>query len=315
MESMPTPEEYPYLTLDKTLGPTMKVWKVQSKEQPEIDPGLVSGLYGFNDSPDAEVFAQGVAGKGPDTVPLGRHANCFLWGFSAPPADMTPAGRRLFVNAVCYIRKFDGQEPLVRNDAQSREWALRRAMLPRFLSEDYKECVSRRLRGSLKKHPEWLPQRHRGNVEAFVKETVERQQKAESNWMNQALPESLRKKFGMDAAKYEGYYRENLEFLWPEGEKFGGFQIDEDAKAVGPSNRRVELLDRCVTKLEKHDQPELALRLLKRYTTEKFETAQQWRTWLDQNRSRLFFSDVGGYKFFIAPSSVSMTKSRLQTKK
>jgi hypothetical protein len=81
----------------------MTVWKLQTKDYPETDPGLVSGLYGFNDSPDAEVFARGTAGKGPDTVPLGRHANFFLWGFSAPPADMTPAAKRLFVNAVCYV--------------------------------------------------------------------------------------------------------------------------------------------------------------------------------------------------------------------
>lgn len=78
--------------------------------------------------------------------------------------------------------------------------------------------------------------------------------------------------------------------------------------------RRVELLDRCVTKLEKHDQPELALRLLKRYTTAKFETPREWRKWLDDNRSRLFFSDVGGYKFFVAPSAMSATKNHLQTK-
>jgi hypothetical protein len=60
------------------------------------------------------------------------------------------------------------------------------------------------------------------------------------------------------------------------------------------------MLERCVTKLEKNDHPDVALRLLKRYTNETFETGRQWRTWLDQNRSRLFFSDVGGCKFLPA---------------
>ncbi len=311
---MPTPENYPYLTLDKTLGSTMTVWKVQTKDYPEIDPGLVSALYGFRDSPDAEVFAQGVAGKGPDTVPLGRHANYFLWGFSAPPADMTPAGRRLFVNAVSYIRQFDGQRPLVRNKAQSREWALRRAMLPRFLSEDYKARETRRLRTMLKQHPEWIPAAHKANVDAYIKDLIEKQQKGEAAWMKQALPESLRKKFGTDPDKYDAYYRENFEFLRPEAGKSSGFEIDEDAKTVGPSNRRVELLDRCVSKLEKNDHPDLAFRLLKRYTNENFETAPQWRTWLDQNRGRLFFSDVGGYKFFVGPASKSAGDKHLQSK-
>ena len=121
----------------------MKVWRVQTKDYPEIDPGLVSDLYGFADSPDAEVIAQGVAGKGPDTLALGRQANFFLWGFSALPADMTPSGQRLFVNVVSYMRKFDGQMPLVRKTARSREWAFCYATIPDFCptsANDGREC-------------------------------------------------------------------------------------------------------------------------------------------------------------------------------
>ncbi len=213
---MPTPEDFPYLTLDKKLGPTMTVWKLQTKDYPEIDPGLVSSLYGFRDSPDAEVFAQGIAGKGPDTVPLARQASFFLWGFSAPPKDMTPAGKRLFVNAVCYIRGFDGQRPLVRYQAQPREWAQRRAMMPRFLSQDYKEREIRRHRAMLQQHPEWIPPEHKGNVEAYIKQRVADEQATQAKWIPEAFPESLHKRFGMNADLYEAYYRENLEFVRPD---------------------------------------------------------------------------------------------------
>jgi hypothetical protein len=118
--------------------------------------------------------------------------------------------------------------------------------------------------------------------------------------MLQVLPAELREKYELDADKLIAYYKENLEYLRPTGDSPPQFAVDEDAKAVGPSNRKVELLDRCIVRLEKHDQPELALRLLKRYTQESFETATQWRNWLDANRGRIFFSDVGGYKFFVA---------------
>ena len=47
----------------------------------------------------------------------------------------------------------------------------------------------------------------------------------------------------------------------------------------------------------------LAQRILERYTTEKYKDARQWRAWLDKHRSRLFFSDVGGYKFMIDPGT------------
>ena len=65
--------------------------------------------------------------------------------------------------------------------------------------------------------------------------------------------------------------------------------------------------------LEKKDKPDRALRLLQRYTNEKFDTAAEWRKWLDQNRSRLFFSDVGGYKFFVGPPK-SAGENRLPTR-
>ena len=49
------------------------------------------------------------------------------------------------------------------------------------------------------------------------------------------------------------------------------------------------------------EQPELALRVLKRYTTEAFADAVGWRAWLDKTRDRLFFTDTGGYKFMARP--------------
>jgi hypothetical protein len=164
-------------------------------------------------------------------------------------------------------------------------------------------------------HPEWIPKQYKGNVEACVAKSVRENQASEKQWMEEILPEELRKKFGADAGKYVAYYQENLEYLRATNARPPHFVIDEDAKVVGPSNRRVEMLERCVTKLEKNDHPDVALRLLKRYTNENFETGRQWRTWLDQNRSRLFFSDVGGYKFLLARTEKPARDSTLSTQK
>ena len=46
-------------------------------------------------------------------VAIARHGNFFLWGFSAQPSDMTLEAQKCFLNAVCYIKKFDGQKPIV----------------------------------------------------------------------------------------------------------------------------------------------------------------------------------------------------------
>jgi hypothetical protein len=44
-----------------------------------------------------------------------------------------------------------------------------------------------------------------------------------------------------------------------------------------------------------------ARRLLARYTNESFQSAEQWQSWFEENKDRIFFSDVGGFKFFVVP--------------
>ena len=255
-EEQPTPENYRHWPGGDKLGKTIKVWKVQTRKFPEIDPGLVSDPYGFDDSPDAEAIASGLNSKGPNSVTLGRHANFFLWGFSAQPSDMTPEARNCFVNSVCYIKKFDGQKPLVRKDGQGREWSLVYAGYVNIIND--------------------------------------------KQFIEGLFPEELRKRFGTDAEKYRKYYEENLEYLHPSSSN-RMMVVDEDVKGLGLSNRKVELLDRCVSMLEKGEKADLALRVLKRYTSEGFADAKEWRAWLEKNRGQLFFSDAGGFKFFVAP--------------
>jgi Disulphide bond corrector protein DsbC len=245
LEDHPTPPRYRGLTSGRPLGKSLKVWRVQTKGFPEIDPGIVSSAWDFEASPDAELIASGVSSKTPDSVALGRQGNYFLWGFSASPRDMTPEARKCFVNVVCYIKKFAGQRPLVRKDAQdvSRDWALMYAYSQRERSDD---------RAGAEKHIAWV--------------------------------------------------RDNYEWLRPGG--WRQIAVDEDARALGFSNRKVESLDAWIRLLEQKERSEVALRLLKRYTAERFEAADSWRNWLDANRDRLFFDEVGGFVFRVAPQGL-----------
>lgn len=255
-EEADTPENYRHWPGGAERGKQLKVWKVQNKEFPEIDPGLVSDPYGFDDSPDAEAISSGINSKGPEAVALGRHGNFFLWGFSAQPSDMTESGRNCFLNSICYIKKFDGQPPLVRKMSSGRRWSLVYA----------------------------------GYVKSY----------GNQDFIKNLFPTDLRDEFGTDGDKYLKYYQENLEYLHP-GEH--GFEVDDDVKELGLSNRKIELLERCITMLENSDQAELARRVLKRYTTEDFSRPDQWRAWLEDNSDRLFFTDTGGYKFMVNPSA------------
>jgi Disulphide bond corrector protein DsbC len=295
-EDMPTPGNYFELAGDKKLDKTIKVWRVQTKKFPEIDPGLVSNPSGFDGSPDAEVISSGLNSKGPDSVALARHGNFFLWGFSASPRDMTPEARKCFVNVVCYIKKFDGQKPVVRvSVGGTRDRAVLYAYYLRTVrNEDtFRQSLPRAIRDDPQQYT-----RHRESVMSLY---------------GRIYPEEFRRRYGDDPEEYTRFIEENIEYLRHVGDDFGlgmRFEVDEDVKALGLSNRKVELLDKCIAMMEQGDRPDLALRILKRYTTEDFDDAKQWRSWLEANRDRLFFTDVGGFKFLVAPESLAKLKRK-----
>src|SRR5205823_2344367 len=115
--------------------------------------------------------------------------NYLLWGFSAPPADMTASGRRAFVNAVAYIRRFDGARPLVRVTSSAREWALRYATTPRFLGDDYRRVATESKRDAFTRHPDWIPEPARAQgVDAFVAAQVEQERKSNADVMTLLHP-------------------------------------------------------------------------------------------------------------------------------
>jgi hypothetical protein len=294
-KDVPTPENYFEYAGNRQIGKTIQVWPVQTKKYPEIDPGLVSNPHGFRDSPDAEVISSGLNSKGPDSVALARHGNFFLWGFSASPRDMTPDGRKCFVNSVCYIRRYDGQKPVVRKAGVgfTRDGALWYAHYLRNLLDE--DAFKRGLPESLRNDPEQYARYRKAVLKGF----------------EQSYPEEIRRRFGHDPEKYIVWVKENLEFLRFEGEEYEEkLQVDEDVKGLGPSNRKIELLDKCIGMLEQGDQLDRARRVLKRYTTEDFADAKGWRKWLEAHRDRLFFTDVGGFRFMVAPDSLIRVASR-----
>ncbi len=238
-----TPENYRSWPDGKDLPKQMDVWVVQGELRAR-NYGLVSDGYGFLDSPDCEFISGGINSKGPGSVAIGRQANLLLWGFCASPSEMTEEARRVFLNAIVYMKRFDGARPAVEKTRPAREWAL---LYAAYLEK--------------KETSDWARK-------SFAKELLERP----------------------DATTFESMLRADLEYLYSDGV----FRIDEDAKALGISNRDVKLLDRCIELLGTGDAAR-AKAILSRYVPEKFDTAAQWKEWLGKNRERLYFTDTGGY--------------------
>ena len=112
-----------------------------------------------------------------------------------------------------------------------------------------------------------------------------------------ATPELLEQYKG-NAAGLAGYYRQNVELMYKEG----SCRVDTQLQELGiRSNRQLATLERLIALLRDEQKAAVARTLLGRYTLETFTEAEEWEKWYKANRDRIFFSDAGGYKFFVAP--------------
>ncbi len=263
VEEYDTPSGYRRFPGGKELPDKMKVWKVQNSEKKTYG-GVVARSYGFTDSPDAEAIVLGVNnGKEYGAVGIGRHGNFLQWGYSSPPSEMTEAGQKLFLNCLCYIKKFDGKAPLVTRKGYPRDNAVRLAALINRIKD-----------------------------KSFFEST---------------FPAELKEKYDGDPDGLVEYYKDNFEFIYRERT----FLIDSDLKTLGlSSNRTIETLEKLIELLDSDEHSETAQKLLIRYTQESFEKREQWQNWHAENKGRFFFSDFGGYKFFVVPEGYLITDEK-----
>lgn len=231
----------------------IKVWRVQNSGKKH--GSVVARKYGFTDSPDAEIIAAGYnRGKEYGAVGIGRHGNFLQWGYSQPPSKMTDAGKNLFLNCICYIKKFDGKLPLVKTKKSHRDNALRLASLINRIKD--------------------------------------------KKFFSRTFSPKLQKKYKNDPDGLVRYYMDSYEFIY----KDKTFLVDTELKDLEiDSNRKIESLQKLITLLGEKDKAEAAQKLLNRYTQQSFTDQNQWQKWFDSNKGRIYFSDVGGYKFFVIP--------------
>jgi hypothetical protein len=321
LKSRPTPDNYRRTYQGPgQLPDRIKVWRVQNSPR----GNMVSPAFGFLDSPDAEIIAVGFnLAKEYGAIGIGRQANFLQWGYGDPPSQMTEAGRRLFINCIHYIHRFDGKVPLVCRRAEARDSAVYVASIFARLDATMKGRViivrahgpARGLPGGSTRidTPErgriseggvkpssivtadpdsWLPLAEPpvvvqapSSIPAYI--SPERKE----SFLKTFAPE-LYDRYGADSNSLAAYCKANLELIYWDGV----FRVDDELRSLGlASNRKVETLERLFELRKDPARGELAQRLLNRYT--------DGRTTFDfQNgRDRIYFSDVGGYKFFVVP--------------
>lgn len=240
-------------------------WLVHEGEFPEIDVGVVSDGVGFEDSPDCERISGGVNSKGPEAVAIGRQANMLQWGFYGAPDRMTESAKRAFLNAIVYMRQFDGERPLVEKQGRGRGW--------------------------MKKTIAYI---------SMLETMSEESREGFEEYLRNSLPAEVVDEHGFDVEALNAWYAANEEFLVCDEQR--KIVVDEELRGLALSNRSLATLDALAARLSADPQDELALSIARRYVgEEEASDAATFTIWLAENRARLFFSDTGGYRWFVGP--------------
>ncbi|MCF0165194.1 MAG: hypothetical protein HUJ92_07895 [Bacteroidales bacterium] len=312
-ETKPTPEpakEYAQLVQEK-LPEEMQMWKVQTKSyatEQGYRVGMVSRPWGFLDSPDAEIISGGKCAKCIDAISICRHGNFLHWGFASSPDDLTEAAKNLLANCIVYISNFAGQKPIARKLNEGIETRSNIADIKGLLRKDIwqigndtqeafnvtidsigKAAREKRAKGEKLSSMEEMyadfdmsQAHHYPPYEEYFKERAGK----------------LFETFGYDIEKYNEYYDSNAPYFCASPDGYS-LVLDEDIKSLGIANNNINLLDKCISMLENGTDVEKAERILTHYTLCRFKSANEWRTWFDTYKDKLFFTESGGWLWLV----------------
>lgn len=278
------PRDYFLYPGTKSLSETITVIPMQTKDFPEVDPGLVSTLETFVETDDAEAISGGINGKGPTSVAIGRHGNFFLWGFSAQPSEMTDTAQALFVNSICYMDQFDGKAPgQVTMAVDSRKWFLGTIYFMRAISDDYINDMVQQYENHIRDNPppkSLLDEMGEDKAAYFRNNYAEHVEKVRSK-----IPPSILTECENDTEKLISFYESNYDYLMKIDET--SYSVDFDVKMLNLSNRDIALIAKCIESLDDPQTGSKAIEILTRYTYHSFKTSQEWKTWWNANQQKI----------------------------
>lgn len=227
-------------------------------------PGWCSYADQLAEAPDVEILCGGINSKAESAAAVWRQGNILHFGFDLAPDEMNAAGQALLVNSIAYIARFRGDRAILR-------------MPSPFAGR------STRSRASL---ASWL-----GN------------EKVSLDWVVQALePGALDGVDTKDRGALRTWFDEHRAALRP-GEK-GKLVVDDDVRALGIGFDAPGFFATAITALGDPTRADAASRALARFVPDGPGAAADratWQEWLATHEPYLFFSEWGGYRWYVDP--------------
>jgi hypothetical protein len=227
--------------------------------------GWCTYTYEHEQAPELEVLCGGVNTKTPRAGAVWRQGNLLHFGFDLSPAQMNEAGQALLVNSVAYVARFTEDRPVVRTP-----------------------CV-------------FVQETRLFDRDAVARLLARTDEGLEALQYYLEKPEWQRLK-GKNRDEVGAWFREARDYLHAGAD--GKLAVDADARSFGVPPAAPAFLEKAVATLGEPGRAPLARRLLGRYAPDgpgADAPAEKWRAWWAGNRPYLFFSDTGGYRWYLDP--------------
>lgn len=222
--------------------------------------GWSSHYYEFADLPDVEVFSGGINEQTPHSAAFWRQGNLLHFGFEQSPTQMNGAGQAMLVNAVAYISRFTEDRPI---DVSLS-----------VFGPDHIAVSRDRLKNYFIRWPSAL-------TNIFTPETL-----ATFDWHN--------------STNAQAWFDFMRPWIHPNAGNY--LEVDQEAKVLNTVFDSPEFFPKTIAALRDEKTQPAAAVLLARYAPDgpgNAANAEAWDKWWKENAPYLFYSELGGYRWYI----------------
>jgi hypothetical protein len=263
--NIPTPEQFAHeLNAQPTIAVLPLVDGIRSYHTVinDYERGWSSHYYEFADLPDVEVFSGGINEQTPRSAAFWRQGNLLHFGFEQSPAQLNAAGCAMLVNAVVYISRFTEDRPI---DVSLSVFGPDPVAVSRKRAQRYFTLWTREV-------------------------------------ANVFSPATL--------AAFDSHNSTNA-LAWFESERAwihpgagNRLEVDAQAKALHLIFDAPDFFPKAIAALREDQTKSAAAAVLARYAPDgpgAGADAESWGAWWHENEPYLFYSELGGYRWYVDP--------------